>query len=135
MSAYTVRALRWDGGWELHIAGVGVTQCRRLREAEAMVRDYLHLDGHTDAATADVVVVPEVAELAKDVRRAREQTVAAEAAQATAAASSRRIARRLKEAGLTGSDVAAVMGVTQQRASQLLRAPAGLPLDANGVRA
>jgi hypothetical protein len=41
---FQVRAERWARGWELHIAGVGVTQSRTLAEAEHMVRDYIRLD-------------------------------------------------------------------------------------------
>ena len=41
--------------------------------------------------------------------------------QAELAAHARAVARRLKEAGLTGAEVGAVMGVSEQRASQLLR--------------
>jgi hypothetical protein len=37
----TVRAERWDGGWELHVGDIGVTQSTTLAEAEQQVRDYL----------------------------------------------------------------------------------------------
>lgn len=40
-TSYSVIAKKWDGGWELHIEGVGVTQAERLRGADEMVRDYL----------------------------------------------------------------------------------------------
>lgn len=36
-----VTARRWRLGWELHIAGEGVTQCRKLEDAARMVGDYL----------------------------------------------------------------------------------------------
>ncbi|GAA4909514.1 hypothetical protein LX16_2863 [Stackebrandtia albiflava] len=42
---YEVVAKRWEHGWELHIDGVGVTQCEAIKDAEAMVRDYLDLEG------------------------------------------------------------------------------------------
>ena len=38
---FTVMAKRWDKGWELHIDGIGVTQARKLSEAELMVRDLI----------------------------------------------------------------------------------------------
>lgn len=47
MKAYQVTAKRWERGWELHIDGVGITQSRTVKDAEAMVRDYLHLEGIT----------------------------------------------------------------------------------------
>ncbi|GAB3443120.1 hypothetical protein GCM10027570_10920 [Streptomonospora sediminis] len=40
-TTYRVRALRWKGGWELHIDGVGATQTRRLTAAGDMARDYI----------------------------------------------------------------------------------------------
>lgn len=45
---YQVTAQRWKRGWELHIEGVGVTQCRTVKDAEMMVRDYLRLEGVTE---------------------------------------------------------------------------------------
>ncbi|MGD9525632.1 hypothetical protein [Pseudonocardia sp.] len=58
MSTYTVTARRWRNLWELAIEGVGVTQARTLGKAEAMVRDYLELDGHEDAQTATIDIRP-----------------------------------------------------------------------------
>lgn len=42
---YTVKARRWDGGWELHIEDLGVTQVADLADAEEMVLDYVGLLG------------------------------------------------------------------------------------------
>ncbi|MEU4683059.1 hypothetical protein [Streptomyces xinghaiensis] len=39
--AYEVVAKRWKRGWELHVAGAGVTQSRNLLDAEGMVRDHV----------------------------------------------------------------------------------------------
>jgi len=38
---YQVTAVKAGRYWELHIAGEGVTQCRDISEAPAMVRDWL----------------------------------------------------------------------------------------------
>ncbi|NIZ93432.1 hypothetical protein [Kineococcus rubinsiae] len=62
MSTYAVEARRsgLPGLWELHIAGVGVTQSHRLGDdAEFMVRDYLQVVGAADWDTA-VLVIAEV---------------------------------------------------------------------------
>ena len=57
MTDILVRATPWAHGWELDIIGVGVTQARNLREAEAMVRDYLALDlGEVEAINAKVTI-------------------------------------------------------------------------------
>jgi hypothetical protein len=47
---YTVKASRWERGWELRIEGVGVTQSRGLADAEKMVRSYLRMDLGPEAA-------------------------------------------------------------------------------------
>lgn len=121
---YQVTAKRWAHGWELHIAGVGVTQSRTLREAEMMVRDYLRLDGVTGDYA--VRITPEVGDgLDEATRAARRAVKEAARSQARAGAMSRDAARRLKAKGLTGRDVAVVLGVSEQRVSQLLRHSSG----------
>lgn len=123
MSTYTVRAKRWAHGWELHIAGVGVTQSRNLGEAEQIVRDYI--ETLTDHDTADdlVTITPEVGGgLDEETRAAREAVTAADRARRDAAVRLRQVARALRqEAGLSGRDIAAILHVSAQRVSQLLK--------------
>lgn len=126
MSTYTVTARRWRNYWELHIDGVGVTQSRTLSKAEEMVRDYLALDGHADAATATIEIRPELdGNLAVEAEAAREAVRNAEQAQREAASRQRQVARGLKESGLSGADIAAVLRVSPQRVSQLVNSPSG----------
>jgi hypothetical protein len=121
-TTYTVIAKRWKRGWELHIEGIGVTQSRTLNDAEAMVRDYIHLDTGEAPDSFDVDIVPEVSqELDRQTREARRAVIAAEKAQQAAAARSREVARGLKGIGLTGREIAVVLRVSPQRVSQLLR--------------
>jgi len=122
MSTYTVRAKRWAHGWELHIAGVGVTQSRNLREAEQMVRDYVEsLTGH-DTSHDEVMITPEVGGgLDEATQAARDAVTAADRARREAAAGLRQVARALRhEAGLSGRDIAVLLRVSAQRVSQLL---------------
>lgn len=51
---YRVTAKTWDGGWELHVNGVGVTQTKHLGDAEATVRDYLEVLGLNGEAAIEV---------------------------------------------------------------------------------
>ncbi|AXK46622.1 hypothetical protein [Brachybacterium saurashtrense] len=55
-SGYTVRLVPWRGGYELHVDGVGVTQCVERVEAEDTVRDFLESLERDDARTASVTV-------------------------------------------------------------------------------
>ena len=119
--SYQVRAKRWARGWELHIAGIGVTQSRTLADAARMVRDYLELDGHADAGSAEISVIPELSgALGTKISTARADVNRAAEAQRSAAVKWRSAAAALHNSGMPVSDVAAVLGVTKARVSQLL---------------
>jgi hypothetical protein len=121
LSTYTVRAKRWDRGWELHIDGLGVTQSRSLRDAPKMARDYIALDTGAAPGTFDVEIIPEMdGGLEAEASAARTAVIAASRAQKDAATRSRIVARKLRDAGLTGRDISVVLNVSPQRVSQLL---------------
>ena len=124
MTTYTVRAKRWAHGWELHIDGEGVTQARSLAAAERQVRDYLSLlHDLDDDASFDVVIIPELGgAIARDVRRARQAVADLARRQQKTAEMSRAAVQTLRNAGLSGAEIAAVLGVTPQRVSQLSEA-------------
>lgn len=118
---YYVRAKRWPLGWELQIDGVGTTQSRSLATAEKTVRSYLAMDDYADADTAQVVISPELdGNLASEAEAARAATRQAELARDEAAVKARKVARELKASGMSGADVAVVLGVSPQRVSQLV---------------
>jgi predicted XRE-type DNA-binding protein len=124
---YTVRAQRWEHGWELHITGPedyeGVSQSRGLKSAEAMARSYIGLDLEVSEDSFDVHIVPEVGgflgDLVKDARTALHHL--AEAVN-EASEKSRKTVAELHQDGMTQAEIASVLGVTQQRVSQLLKA-------------
>ncbi len=119
---YNVRAKRWEHGWELHIADVGVTQSRSLWDAEMMARDLISRRLGLAADSFDVEITPEIGGgLDEQTRAAREAVTDADRAQRRAAAQSREAARRLRQAGLSGRDIAKVLDVSPQRVSQLLK--------------
>ena len=131
---YEVLAKRWRRGWELHIAGVGVTQARSLADAEGMARDYIALDLDVSEDSFDVRITPEVGGgVDEKVRRTRDEIRTAALAQSRAAESSRALVSELKGLGLSGKDMAAVLGISPQRVSQLARPRAAKPA-ANKVR-
>jgi hypothetical protein len=122
MTRYDVPARHWKHGWELHIDGVGVTQSRNLADAQTVVRDYVESLTGADASDAVVVIRTEVGDgLDEEARAAREAVAAADKATRDAAARSRKVARDLRQAGLSGRDIAAVLQVSAQRVSQLLK--------------
>lgn len=131
---YDVVARRWRRGWELHIAGVSVTQSRSLADAEDMARDYIALDLDVPEDSFEVRIVPEVGgTVDQKVKQTREAITAAAQAQRKAAETSRALVGELKELGLTGKDMAVVLGITPQRVSQLAR-PRSRATNTNEVR-
>jgi hypothetical protein len=126
-NSYFVAAKRWARGWELHIEGVGVTQVATLSKAEATAREYIAFALDLDDETSFVVdVVPQLdAALAKQVEVARTEVREAERRQREAAAKQREVAKQLGRSGLSGREIAAVLGLTPQRVSQLIGTPSG----------
>jgi len=127
VTTYQVIAKRWARGWELHIDGVGVTQSRTLGEAEGMVRDYVAATLDVPEDSFNVTITPQVgAGLDSAAEAVRQATRAAAEAARQAAEQTRTVARQLKDRGLSGRDIAAILKVSPQRVSQLLnRSKAG----------
>src|SRR3954454_21070358 len=97
---FTVTAKRWDKGWELHIDGVGVTQARKLSEADLMVRDLIARREGIDTQDIEVRWSFDLGEeLDAEIKAARAAVSNVERAQQDAAAKSRSVVARLKAAG------------------------------------
>jgi hypothetical protein len=122
VSVYTARCAREGKWWVVTVPELDrVTQARRLEQVEDMVRSLIGLFTDDNPAQAEVrldVAVPE------DVRRALHDAAAlratAEQAQAQAMAQRAAAAGRLVQEGYTVRDVGAVLGVSFQRAQQLV---------------
>jgi hypothetical protein len=122
MKRYTVRAKRWEQGWELHIEGVGVTQVRSLARADQQVREYLETLFERRVGDVAIDVVPDLGGMEILVREARQRTRDAEEAQRTAADHARAVVRLLRDSGLSVDETAAVLGVSPGRVSQMAKA-------------
>jgi DNA-directed RNA polymerase specialized sigma subunit len=119
---FEVHARRWDGGWELHISENDVTQAHSLSEAESVIRDYLAVEHDVEPGSFEVRIVPEIDGLEDEAAQLRRDIGQLQDTQLEVAARSRALAQRLRERGLSGADTAAVLGVSPQRVSQLLKA-------------
>lgn len=119
---FTVRARRWKRLWELHIDGVGVTQASRLNRAEETAVSYIAMVLDLQPEDIRVDIVPEVGQgIDEQVRTARHAVLVAQEAQEAAARQSRQVVQLLGREGLTQAEVAAVLAVSPQRVSQLLK--------------
>lgn len=121
MGTYDVTVRRDGRFWYVDIEGVGATQARHLREVEEMARDYVAVMHGVEPMTIDLDIT---IELDDDVRarldaanRLREQ---ADQAQTAASREVRAAARALRNQGLPLRDIGIVLGVSYQRAHQLL---------------
>jgi len=126
--SYKVTAQRDGRWWFVRVREVpgAITQARRLDQVEAMAREVVSLlrEVEPDSFDLDVhAVLPD--EVRTELDRARELQRDAARTQAEAASLVRAAARKLRAQGLTVADVGAVLGVSFQRASQLLDRRAG----------
>ena len=112
-----------DGSvWRVRVPEVErTTQARRLREVEAMARDLIAImdDIPADSFSLDVTITLP-ADVQQELDRSAGLRQEAARNQAAAAAASRRAARHLRDQGLPLQDVGQALGVSFQRAKQLI---------------
>lgn len=124
MTTYTVTITREDGWWMVHIPDLdGLTQTRRLIDAEAAARSWIVVTDDVAPSTVDIKIVAitvigtdilprqqNLAQLREDLatteRMLREHSVG--------------LARDLADADVPLRDIGRVLGVSAQRAHQLL---------------
>ena len=107
--------------WLVRVDGIGATQARNLRELDAMTRDLVAVMTETPAGEAEVTyqfLLPDTVRGHLD--RATVLREASARANAEAAAEVRAAARELADAGLTMRDIGQLLGVSYQRAQQLV---------------
>ena len=123
-TVYEATVTREDGWWMVRVPAIkGLTQARKLAEAELMARELVAVTLDVDLDTVSAVVT-EVDGLAV---RAIVEEVAAERAEAArleaeATAKVASLARTLADRRVSMRDIAAVIGVSHQRAHQLVNA-------------
>ncbi len=110
--------------WVVDVAGVGVTQGRSVREARAMAADLV--EAMTGTAETVEVTFELPAPVREAVAQARETNAEATRLASVAAEGYRTAVRELvADIGMSKTDVAALLEVSQQRVSQLLPTSAG----------
>lgn len=124
MNEYSARTYR-EGRWwvaEVQVAGTTqATQARRLADIASHARDLVAtiLDCEPEEVTVTLdLVLPE--EVVADLDRSQRLREEAATAQAQAAEAVRSAAARLAAQGMSQRDIGAALGVSHQRANQLL---------------
>ena len=100
---------------------MGSTQARHLRELDALAKDLIVVmtgDNEEDIVVEYDFRLPD--DVAEHLRRSEELRAASAEAQAAAAAEIRSAARQLHEQGVALRDIGKVLGVSHQRAHQLV---------------
>jgi hypothetical protein len=108
--------------WRIRVPEVQrTTQARNLREVEAMARDLIAImdDIPADSFSLEVTITLP-AEVQEELDRSAALRHEAARSQAAAAAAAWRAARRLRDQGLPLQDVGQALGVSFQRAKQLI---------------
>lgn len=122
MKTYRAELERDGRFWRVRVPDIDrTTQARNLSEAEAMARDLIAIMADVPQNSFDVdmkIMLPEDVQLELDQSMAlREQ---AKQSQAEAARLARDAAQRLHNLGLSLRDIGRALGVTFQRAKQLV---------------
>lgn len=125
-TTYTVRAYRSGNWWAIEVPQVpgALSQARRLDQVEEMARDAISIVLEVDDDSFDVAVQPDLPESMAELTEAVDQLRAdAEQAEARLRQTRRRAIDALLAEGLPQRDVGALLHLSHQRVSQLLREP------------
>ena len=122
MDSFTARVSRDGKWWMIQVPTVGLTQARRLSEVERTARELIAVTLDKGPDSFDVFVeVDEVLEglhnRLASIQSGRNQ---AEVLEQEATAEARRLAKDLNAIGIPLRDIGEVLGVSHQRAHQLI---------------
>jgi hypothetical protein len=123
MSTYNADVSRGERYWSVYVREVDrVTQARNLAEVELMARDLVAVMDGVDAESVELAVhisMPGAA--AEHWQQAKELRDVAERTTIQAAEESRRAAKELADTGVTVRDIGQLLGISFQRAGQLVQ--------------
>ena len=112
VSKYTAKVQKADGWWVIEVPEIGYcTQARNYSELNTMTRDLIKITTDDE----DIDVAYEVAEAVELKRQAAELEARAMRTQGIAA-------KKLHDMGVSLRDIGALLGISHQRAHQLVKA-------------
>ena len=126
MNTYEAHVTRDGKWWMIYVPAVdGLTQARRISDVTRMAKELIAVTLDVPLSTVDVHVASlvvdgvDVLERARQVRAAREQAAKLESEAVDGAAA---LAHELADEGVPVRDIGEVLGVSYQRAHQLVTA-------------
>jgi hypothetical protein len=127
--SYRATARRDGRWWFVEVPGEQglYTQVRRLDQAEAMIREVISLVREVPQDSFDLVVDPDLESLGavrEAVEAALRERERASAAQEAASTAMRHAVSEVRASGYTSRDAGMLLGVSNQRISQIERRPA-----------
>lgn len=125
MTAHKASAVRDSKWWMVSIPEInGLTQARRLSEATDMAREYIAASQGVPLDTVSVTLsfapIGEVDDVAERVASIVEERTKAAELERAASQHSKELARTLTAADVPVRDIGAILGVSHQRAHQLI---------------
>jgi hypothetical protein len=124
MTAYRVEVARDGKWWMVAIPEIdGLTQARRLEEAALMARDYIAISLEVPIEEVEVtiaVIDVDGVNIAEELARLAAERAEVEAARDRVAEETRRLAKALAGKKVPVRDIGAILGVSHQRAHQLV---------------
>jgi DNA-directed RNA polymerase specialized sigma subunit len=126
--SYRATARRDGRWWFVEVAGEQglYTQVRRLDQAEPMLREVVSLVRGIPEDSFDVVIEPDldsIGQVREAIETALRERERATAAQDAASAAMRHAVSEIRASGYTSRDAGALLGVSNQRISQIERQP------------
>jgi len=125
MTSYSVTATREGSWWMIRIPEIdGLTQARRLDQAGEMAREYIAASQNVPLEDVQVsITVTSVAgiDVMAEKQAIDDARYQASVAEREATERAVTLAKRLSASKLTVREIGAVMGISHQRADQLLK--------------
>lgn len=119
-SAYTVNAVRWEHGWELHVEDLGVTQCATLDQADRQVRDLICTVHDVDSYDGGVVVTVDDEKIAHQMSLVNSLTMQVRDLSKRASDARMELMTQMRDQGYSYADIGGAAGVSKGRVSQLI---------------
>jgi hypothetical protein len=121
-TSWSVHASPVGRTWHVRVEGLdGATQARSAKEIDEMARDFIAVSTEAEASSINLTVSYDLPrEIDALIQHAAELRAHADLVRKEAAVESRQAARALYDMGLTVRDVGAALGISHQRAQQLI---------------